>query len=59
MSIDVEVCHIVVMNDDELKVMKLIAEGVIAISEGREPPPSPSGEQAETMFNLFRRFKEM
>ena len=59
MSVDVETCHIVVMNDDEMEVLKLIANGVLAIKEGREPPPSPDGLQAITMFNLFQRILEM
>lgn len=59
MSDDIEVCHFVLISDKEMTVLKLLAEGIMAINEGREMPPHPTEKQAETMLALFNRIKEM
>jgi len=59
MNDTIEVCHIVVMNNDEMDMLKLIGTGIIAVKEGRALPPAPTGEQQQVMFGLFERILEM
>ncbi len=59
-GLDVEACHIVVMNDAEMEVMKLLADGLLAAYEDQEiMPPNPTPEQTQTLLNLFQRIQEM
>lgn len=59
MSVDVETCHIVVMNDDEMDVLKILAAGLIAMSTGLEMPPPPTDEQLPTLIGLCQRIRGM
>lgn len=58
-GVEFEFCHVLVMDDEEMDVLKLLAQGVVAISQRREPPTGPTSEQSETMLRLFERVLEM
>lgn len=59
MSVDVETCHIVVMNDEEMDVLKLLASGLLAMNAGVALPPHPTEEQVATLVVLCQRIQEM
>lgn len=56
--IGLDVC-LIHMTDDELAILKLVAEAFVAMAENTELPRGPTETEQHTLLALFRRIKEM
>jgi len=56
---DIPVVHIIAMDEQEMTVLQLIAEAVLAMSEDRKMPREPTELEQADFLAFCRRIKEM
>lgn len=59
MSVEIEISHVVIISDEEMTVLKLIAEAFIAMHDDTDLPRQPTDQEQETLLAFCHRIKEM